>query len=74
MCAGGGCEEGARRRPRSPSPGMLLRLAVTILVLGIAAAWYAWVLYKSWPFALLYWPLWILLAACVLAWREHRRL
>jgi hypothetical protein len=45
--------------------------AVTVLVCGLAAAWYGFVLYKTWPVGLLYWPLWVL--AGVIAWAAYNR-
>jgi hypothetical protein len=43
--------------------------AAEAAVLLIAVAWYALVLYKTWPVGLSYWPLWVLAYAIVTAWR-----
>ncbi|HVE26412.1 MAG TPA: hypothetical protein VNC22_13455 [Sporichthya sp.] len=37
-----------------------LRLAAEIVVVMVGAAWYAAVLYKTWPVGLTFWPLWVL--------------
>lgn len=49
-----------------------MRLLVLLGTFGIvlaAVAWYASVLYVSWPYALIYWPLWIL--AAVFVWLAY---
>lgn len=37
-----------------------LRLGAEIVVVLVGAAWYAAVLYKTWPVGLTFWPLWVL--------------